>query len=121
METGFEEIVSRPLCYLVCPAQNEEEADEAARIISFFVFGSVLTGTTRGSMFTAHRIKRDFELQTDDSKWPELFEQRLHDTIPAVLVMPADQIEQISAKKPDTGSVVAVFERNDTLVFEQFN
>lgn len=121
MGFDFTQIVAKPLLYLVAPAKDEEEAIEAARIVAFMAYSKVITGRTKGSMFTAHRMNRDFELQTDDSQWEQVLKQHLHDDPATVLVVPMEVIEQISGLKPDSGSVIAVFERNDTLVFEQFN
>lgn len=118
---GFAEIIEKPLLYLVTPARGEEEATEAARIVRFTAYGRVITGLAKGSMWTAHCMNRDFEIQTDDSKWEQIFKDRLRDDPATVLVVPAEIVEQIAGIKPDTGSVIGVFERNNKLIFEQFN
>jgi len=110
-----------PLLYLVAPGLNEDEANEAARIVAFTAYGRVITGLAKGSLWTAHRLNRDFEIETNDWKWEQVFKDRLRDDPATVLVVPLNVIEQITQLKPQTGSVIAVFERHGSLAFEQFN
>lgn len=121
MGFDFTQIVKLPLLYLVSPAKDMEEAAEAARIVAFTAYGKVITGTSSGSMFTAHCMNRDFQLQTDDSEWEQTFKDRLRDDPPAVLVMPTKQITAMTKLQPDSGTVIAVFERDGMLIFEKFN
>lgn len=117
----FDEIIEKPICYLVAAAKGDEEANEAKRIVAFTAYGPIITATDNQSIATAKHFGGWIDMQQYPDMWQYTFEQYKGSIPAAVLIAPTEIINKLSGLKVDTGSVVGVFHRNHALVFEAFN